>query len=764
MPGLQGPRGPIGSALFLDNLVVAKAIPPTIGLDVSMAMLLRYTALSPLVPAMYVERSAEPAHDLWFTDIDGRIFSIEERYIDVRMAGAMSDNATNDAAAVSRARVAARVLGAIPFFPLGTTLVTSPLSGSVNGLVDEDQFEGAHKNKSILKFAGAMTNCIEPDDPLEVTNGVRVRRMSIHGDGALTKVGLFAPAFRKAEFFEVEFDGFTQSGILSYGERDPDGFIGDGFPGDSTYNILWDCDILGGMVPVHLTGNPNSTDRTHGGTSNMWTVQGGRSASAEGIANFYLEQGASVRLIAHAIVAGAGDGLRLAWYGSIGVGNVSENNGPNGIVVTSSDPDVVNVVNVGGNYVTLSSNSEPALGRRVAPTTTGVLPGGLGLSALYEIPTGTTKQTRFAASLADALANNPITITSIGSGTHTFTKVASTWTCAAAAVDVTNNKLTLSNGPATLRNGDPVMLSSSGSLPGGLSAGAVDPVTKGSTGTVYFAVLTGTDNVIQLSLTYIGAIADTPVVIDITSQGTGTHTVTEQLLGFGVRYENVVDCHDNKLIGQHDGGSNDVGFVVDENGYNDIIGSHTGLKLSQQPSSTIMPLALYGKGGHGLFNAGLGAVNYTLRYFAALRRADTSQDLGTGSSPVTVLWDHKDSDPYNLLTLDAITLVASQIVCPVAGYVDIDATVKFTANSSGYRRLEIMRASASTPTSFIQVGEETKTAVNGTFTSVPAKARALQVAAGDIIICQATHTSGAALQLLHTIANQFSVKYIGGIV
>ena len=129
------------------------------------------------------------------------------------------------------------------------------------------------------------------------------------------------------------------------------------------------------------------------------------------------------------------------------------------------------------------------------------IPGGLtdsGEIAFTVNLTGGATQTAVHAKLGTAAANWQVCFPNFGERTKTFTAVAATDICTAAAHGLTT--------------GQPVRVTSTTTLPAGLTAGVT-----------YYAHWLSADT-FTLHTTNAGAVADTGVV-DITDTGTGTHTL-----------------------------------------------------------------------------------------------------------------------------------------------------------------------------------------------------------------------------------------------
>ena len=154
--------------------------------------------------------------------------------------------------------------------------------------------------------------------------------------------------------------------------------------------------------------------------------------------------------------------------------------------------------------VLIRANSDDvyATGDQIQVSTTGSLPGGLSASTNYFVIRVSAKNLKLATNLSNANAGTAITITSVGSGVHTIFK---------------NTNLALARTTASKEYslGDRVQLTTTGTLPTGLA-----------TSTNYYVVPVlskGADFKLATSL----ANANTGTVIAISTEGSGTHTVTK---------------------------------------------------------------------------------------------------------------------------------------------------------------------------------------------------------------------------------------------
>lgn len=165
-------------------------------------------------------------------------------------------------------------------------------------------------------------------------------------------------------------------------------------------------------------------------------------------------------------------------------------------------------------------------GQKVALTTAGTLPGGLAATDYWVISTG-AGTLKLAATLSDASAGTQKDITSAaGFGTHTIEPVITTVKTFGDfdANSTTDNITITSHG---LHDGLQMALTTSGSLPTGLTAGnvwimVIDPDT------------------IQVATSLVDAVAATQD--DITAAaGEGTHTVTAEAAAATVDIEQSLD-------------------------------------------------------------------------------------------------------------------------------------------------------------------------------------------------------------------------------
>jgi len=159
--------------------------------------------------------------------------------------------------------------------------------------------------------------------------------------------------------------------------------------------------------------------------------------------------------------------------------------------------------------------------------TTGSAPGGLATSTDYYVIVVDTDSISLAISRDDALVGTEIDITSAGSGTHTLVDTSTTsrptnnYVAALPALVNPDDTFTADNTTDTftavahgLLTGDgPFVVSSSGTLPAGLTAG-----------TNYWIIRTGADT-FQLATTRARAFDELEVAIS--DNGTGTQTIAD---------------------------------------------------------------------------------------------------------------------------------------------------------------------------------------------------------------------------------------------
>jgi len=161
----------------------------------------------------------------------------------------------------------------------------------------------------------------------------------------------------------------------------------------------------------------------------------------------------------------------------------------------------------GANTIDLASGKlSLTTGAKVRLATTGTLPTGLATGTDYYFINLGENVGQLATTLENAEAGTEIDFSTAGTGTHSI-RIETAFTA-----NATDNLIELDDGAQRLRTGSRVTVSTTGTLPGGLSAA-----------TNYFFVETGT-NKGGLATSLANARART--LIDITSAGTGTHSIT----------------------------------------------------------------------------------------------------------------------------------------------------------------------------------------------------------------------------------------------
>lgn len=165
-----------------------------------------------------------------------------------------------------------------------------------------------------------------------------------------------------------------------------------------------------------------------------------------------------------------------------------------------------------------------ANGDPIIVTSTTTLPDPLAESTEYYVIYVDANTFQFAATYGDAVDGTAINLTDTGTGTHSvYAKGgganlnvwadysdATAQNFATTAVNTGTDEITLT--AHGLENGQRIQLTSTGTVPAGLSAS-----------TTYYVIFVDA-NTIQLATSYANAYNGTD--IDITSQGTGTHTLT----------------------------------------------------------------------------------------------------------------------------------------------------------------------------------------------------------------------------------------------
>ena len=188
------------------------------------------------------------------------------------------------------------------------------------------------------------------------------------------------------------------------------------------------------------------------------------------------------------------------------------------IAVAMGDVDATtNVITVGQNIAT---------GTRVQLTSTSGVPGGLTASTAYYVINVSATTIKLATTALNATNNVAIDITSKGQ-TQTF---------ATGAVATGTDIITLGS-TALLTTGMPIIFTSTTTVPAGLTSG-----------TVYYAIVLSS---MTIKVATSVANAEAGTAVDITSQGTGTHTITSGAHTLG-RYYTVADNDEIWLDGRKD--------------------------------------------------------------------------------------------------------------------------------------------------------------------------------------------------------------------
>ena len=161
-------------------------------------------------------------------------------------------------------------------------------------------------------------------------------------------------------------------------------------------------------------------------------------------------------------------------------------------------------------------------GESVKLTTTGTLPGGLSLSTEYYVIYVDANTFKLASTYNNAVDGTQINILDAGTGTHSVYAMGggpgwfliedkSNPASKTFTADSSTEKLTIAAGHI-FGTGDRVRLTTTGTLPGGLSAG-----------TDYYTIYVSSTE-IKLATSRLNA--ETGTVINITSSGSGTHTIS----------------------------------------------------------------------------------------------------------------------------------------------------------------------------------------------------------------------------------------------
>lgn len=168
-------------------------------------------------------------------------------------------------------------------------------------------------------------------------------------------------------------------------------------------------------------------------------------------------------------------------------------------------------VDVPNNIITVATTSHLPTGTPVQISSTSGVPGGLTAGVTYYVINVSGTTIKLATTALNATNNVPVDITSTGA-TQTF---------ATSAVDTATEIITLAS-TSTLSTGMPIVFTSTTTVPAGLTSG-----------TVYYAiVLSSTTIKVATSV----ANAEAGTAVNITSQGTGTHTISSGAHTLGVSF------------------------------------------------------------------------------------------------------------------------------------------------------------------------------------------------------------------------------------
>lgn len=286
-------------------------------------------------------------------------------------------------------------------------------------------------------------------------------------------------------------------------------------------------------------------------------------------------------------------------------------------------------VNTSTNVITKASHAEIKSGDPVYVSSTTTLPGGLAIKTRYFIHKSGSSITLHRVGHEGISGDNPIDLTSGGTGTHTIHTMRPilvyTTTFAASAVNTSTNAIT--SDFSNFVNGLRVRATTTGTLPGGL---AVDT-------DYYVNILNGT-----LHTSSANAIAGTSP-IDITTQGTGNHT-----LAWG-RPRSILYLNGNFAHIKIDG-SQDEGF-----GYSALFDASTPEKRSHSVMlhGTACNAIIHSKnanidvhvdGGNNLPRSWTDEVNTKMRVYS---KAPGGYTYGVGGPHLTVA-GHEAEYPYPL--------------------------------------------------------------------------------------------------------------------
>lgn len=176
-------------------------------------------------------------------------------------------------------------------------------------------------------------------------------------------------------------------------------------------------------------------------------------------------------------------------------------------------------IDAADDQITLSGHG-CSTGQRVQFFSTDVLPGGLAEATDYYVVKIDSDRLKLAASLANAQAGVTLDLTSAGSGTLTIVPLLDKTIVPPAAVDISSG--TFTSAGHDYITGDRVRLSTTGNLPGDLF-----PDTD------YYVIKVDRD---RFKLASSAADAQSGISVDLTSQGTGLHTVDLAAIKNGAAY------------------------------------------------------------------------------------------------------------------------------------------------------------------------------------------------------------------------------------
>lgn len=202
------------------------------------------------------------------------------------------------------------------------------------------------------------------------------------------------------------------------------------------------------------------------------------------------------------------------------------------LVATAELPGAVDTT---ADSVTTSSNHNRSTGSLVVMTSTGTMPGGLTSELPVYVRAESATALTFYPTRADAIdGTNRINLSSEGTGTLSILQTVAAIANASTGVNTTNDTITTiaAHGRSTR---DSVIVTSSNSMPGGLTSGAVTYVRAIST-TVLAFYPTSTD-----------AHNDTNR-IDLTSTGSGTLSIRTTRVSMRATPASAVDTTNNTIL------------------------------------------------------------------------------------------------------------------------------------------------------------------------------------------------------------------------